>query len=593
MHNNTPEIDDINTNLYQLYNLTFETAVNALNFLDDVNPITTDELNNLSAQVPRDAIDSLIRQVHNETDGHFGTVRTLRLLNKHFPGHGIPYKLIFQYIESCPVCQKERIDLNASILRSSYRTIKENSINAAVGIDDLTIQKDIFGFTGMTVICNLFSKLAWGYPYIDPSAEHVANSLLDYFCHYGVSEVIRSDPGSVLTGHILKDLNIFYGTKHKFSLVDVHTSNGVEPVNGKILRHLRALTIADRVKDRWSSPPILCRIFYIINRSHNSELSNFADHYSAYHLTFGTINKSAFESFPTDAVLATKYMSDLNADFKSLHEASAKYQQFLIDKRLKDTVTDTLVPGDLVLRKTNSPFRLSKLTYRFQGPFEVISQHKGDVCIKHLTLQSMQTVLIGTLKHFHGSMEDAIHLAMLDADEYWLKSVDAWLGHSNTPRSIRLKLTFDDGTSSWNQLDAELFQTKMVEDYIRSIPELFILTFSGKLAKSYKALTNRQPLNQIIIGYSAFVDLRYFGFSWFEALALPDTETHNYMAKYVVTEIFPKKHKYIFNVPDLDNVNYTADPYFFSAWGYRTELDPTKDILLTKELKKKFPKLKY
>jgi hypothetical protein len=178
----------------------------SLNFLDDVNEPSTDELNILSTKIPRDAIDSLLHQVHNETEGHWGSVRTLRLLNKHFPGHGIPYRIIFQYIESCPVCQKERLDLNKSILRSQYRTIKQNCINSAVGVDDLTIQKDDLGNTGMTVISNLFTKLSWGYPYTTPSAEHVANSLLDYFCHYGHSLEIWSDPGAVLTGNILKVL---------------------------------------------------------------------------------------------------------------------------------------------------------------------------------------------------------------------------------------------------------------------------------------------------------------------------------------------------------------------------------------------------
>ena len=136
-----------------------------------------------------------------------------------------------------------------------------------------------------------------------------------------------------------------------------------------------------------------------------------------------------------------------------------------------------------------------------------------------------------------------------------------------------------------------MFQTQKVEDYIRSKPELFILIFNGKLAKSYKATTNRTPLNEIKVGHISYVDLRYFGFSWFEALGLPNCDTHNYVVKLIVTETLNNNKKFLFTVPDLDKINYTADPYFFSAWAYRTEINPDNDILLTKDLKKKYPRL--
>ena len=46
----------------------------------------------------------------------------------------------------------------------------------------------------------------------------------------------------------MEDLNKYLGyTEHRVSLVDRHTSNGVEGTKGQILRHIRALCMEERV----------------------------------------------------------------------------------------------------------------------------------------------------------------------------------------------------------------------------------------------------------------------------------------------------------------------------------------------------------
>ena len=56
----------------------------------------------------------------------------------------------------------------------------------------------------------------------------------------------------------------------KVSLVDVHTSNGVERSNQEILKLLRGLVNDERVRDQWSKPRNLGLIEFQLNSRVNS-----------------------------------------------------------------------------------------------------------------------------------------------------------------------------------------------------------------------------------------------------------------------------------------------------------------------------------
>ena len=50
-------------------------------------------------------------QVHRSTLGYYGARATLKLLNKLFPGHCIPYHVIADMVATCPICQKFRLGM--------------------------------------------------------------------------------------------------------------------------------------------------------------------------------------------------------------------------------------------------------------------------------------------------------------------------------------------------------------------------------------------------------------------------------------------------------------------------------------------------
>jgi hypothetical protein len=56
-----------------------------------------------------------LSQVHGGNRFHFGALRTWNLLNKHFPGHHIPFSFVKYFVAACPRCKKDRIGMTNNI----------------------------------------------------------------------------------------------------------------------------------------------------------------------------------------------------------------------------------------------------------------------------------------------------------------------------------------------------------------------------------------------------------------------------------------------------------------------------------------------
>ena len=66
-------------------------------------------------------------------------------------------------------------------------------------------------------------------------------------------------------------LNKWFGIDKLVSLVDRHESNGVEPTNKQVLRHLSALVHDGRISQSWSDPTVLPLIEHFLNSAIHSE----------------------------------------------------------------------------------------------------------------------------------------------------------------------------------------------------------------------------------------------------------------------------------------------------------------------------------
>jgi hypothetical protein len=69
----------------------------------------------------------------------------------------------------------------------------------------------------------------------------MAQTLFTFFITYGTYDIIASDPGANLTAAITEKLIFLFGTNHRFGMVVVHTSSGVEVTDSLVLHHLRAI----------------------------------------------------------------------------------------------------------------------------------------------------------------------------------------------------------------------------------------------------------------------------------------------------------------------------------------------------------------
>ena len=148
------------------------------------------------------------------------------------------------------------------------RHLKPPHMRSRIGVDTLTVTPpDKHDNYLIIVVVEHFSKFSTLYPAKDHLATTMASCLFQHFCRFGLFDEIISDPGSDLTAECVVLLNQWFGVSKLLSLVDRHESNGVEPTNKKILRHLRALVFDFRNSQDWSDPSVLSLIEYFLNSS--------------------------------------------------------------------------------------------------------------------------------------------------------------------------------------------------------------------------------------------------------------------------------------------------------------------------------------
>ena len=190
-------------------------------------------------------------------------------------------------------------------------------------------------------------------------------------------------------------------------------------------------------------------------------------------------------------------------------------------------------PGDLVLFQLNPDRPLpTKLTPRYQGPYEVISHVRNDVECKHLIQGSIRKFYVGNLKIFRGSRDEAMKAAMLDFDQFVITRIRAYRGDPFTRTTMEFEVEFADGTVVWQTYTEDLSSTVQFEDYCRSRSELFPLIYSAAEAKRYIQQLNRSVITDVEPGVRVFVDLRSYGATWYQQLGLPDADHNTYVVAY-------------------------------------------------------------
>jgi hypothetical protein len=132
----------------------------------------------------------LLRKVHGGRSGHWGVRQTWLALNKLYPGHRIPYKLVHDFVMSCYICQKDRLRQLDNI-QPVTRHLHQDRLHRTVGIDLLTVTpEDENGYKVVIMIVDLFDKFVDPSPHKDFTAETAAIALFKHICNYGMIDAV-------------------------------------------------------------------------------------------------------------------------------------------------------------------------------------------------------------------------------------------------------------------------------------------------------------------------------------------------------------------------------------------------------------------
>ena len=273
-------------------------------------------------------------------------------LNKTFPGHGLSFRQVAEFVAACPNCCKTRLRMQ-NTLQPLIRSLKPPEARTAIGIDAVTITpagKD--GHTHITVVVNLFTKFVSLHPVKGVTALNLAAAVWKHWCNFGHTDMIISDKGPDLTSILFQHLTTYMGVRRVFSITDRH-ANGCERTIGEVVRHLRVMvydeTYTKTLVDVFEDPTWLDSVQYILNSEVNSETN-----YSPFELTYGS--DASFYMHMARGMLTEKVharVSKLNADLRNLRELSKKYQAALVTERQDAGVQpheqNTYKKGDFVL----------------------------------------------------------------------------------------------------------------------------------------------------------------------------------------------------------------------------------------------------
>jgi hypothetical protein len=193
---------------------------------------------------------------------------------------------------------------------------------------------------------------------------------------------------------------------------------------------------------------------------------------------------------------------------------------------------------------------------------------------------------------FADSAEAAYNAAMRDQDQFLVRSFLGYTGDSRARTKMSFRVAFEDGdivVLPWSKdLECEAFYK-----FCESRPHLYHLTLDSVLAKRYQTQLRKEEITCVALNDSVYIDLRFFGDLWYEALALPDFETSQYVFKFTYTHWYHKQsRRKISGHMDLDPTQkYSLDGYAVFCWGSVLTFDAATMVLVTEALVRQYPQI--
>jgi hypothetical protein len=179
---------------------------------------------------------------------------------------------------------------------------------------------------------------------------------------------------------------------------------------------------------------------------------------------------------------------------------------------------------------------------------------------------------------------------MLDNDQYEINTFLAYRGDPLKRSTMQFEVLFMDGTITWREYCPDIANTVQFENYCRAKSELTPLLYTEKESSKRRSELNRRPITVVEPGDTVYVDLRYFGTSWYDQLGLPDADHRAYIVPFKYVKYANKSRTKLTATCDLLGESPTLDHDNVTRYGSRKELREYM-TLITKDFILQFPQI--
>ena len=314
--------------------------------------------------------------------------------------------------------------------------------------------------------------------------------------------------------------------------------------------------------DSWSDDTILPLVNFQLCSFPTSETGGI----TPFELKYGTKDAKYFK-LPEGlhpGARCHELLKRLDSNIEIVREISTTLQkQIAIERGVAAAKLPRYEPGDFILwdpRETPCDHLETKLSPPWLGPYEVIEQVKNDIECVHLNLGTKSNFHVSRVKPFFGSRQDAVDMAKLDRNQFFIVSFNHFSGNPFMRQSMIFNVTFEDGTVDV-PYSLDLANSAQFDEYVHSKKALLPLRYSTKKdATTAMGSLNKLAISDVSPGESVFLDLRFFDGAtwgstepsmWFDNLNLPKTDRAYVFQAHCVKWSNSSRKKIVLHLPIL------------------------------------------
>ena len=197
------------------------------------------------------------------------------------------------------------------------------------------------------------------------------------------------------------------------------------------------------------------------------------------------------------------------------------------------------------------------------------------------------------LEPFNGTKTQAEDAAMRDQEQFKVKTILAYTGDSRLRTQLTLTVEYEDGDILDIPWTPDIQMCEAYHIFCTSRPYLYHLSLDAALAKKYIASKRREDITTVEPGDSVYIDLRFFGDTFYESLGLSDYATTAYVTRFIYQRWYHKggsKKKIVIKFMLIGQL-YSFDNYLVTAWGSEKTYDAQKMVMVDLQFAQKYPRI--